>query len=57
MHEVRATYSLTKWIVDLKNRALKEIMNVMLLILGLSDNMWEETYLLAIFLVEHPIRS
>ena len=59
IHEVSVPRILQQnGIAERKNRTLEEMINAMLLSSGFPDNMWEEVvYLLAIFLIEYPIRS
>ncbi|TYK08238.1 ty1-copia retrotransposon protein [Cucumis melo var. makuwa] len=52
IHEFTAPYSSQQnGIAERKNRTLKEMMNVMLLSSGLSDNMWGEAVLSACFVL------
>ena len=52
IHEVRAPHTPQQsWVAEHKNRTLKEMMNAMLLSLGLPDNMWGEVVFSACYVL------
>jgi len=59
IHKVSPPYLLeSNGVVELKNKTLKLMMNVMLISYNAHDNLWEEALLLNVFYkIEYPIRK